>query len=106
MSEKKGKPVWEEGVTLKERPKVKKPRLYKVLLHNDDYTTMEFVVHVLISVFHKNETQATQIMLHVHTKGNGVCGVYTYDLAQTKVHQVTQLARQNEMPLKCTMEAA
>ena len=84
---------------------MKKPRLYKVLLHNDDYTTMEFVIHVLIEVFRKSETEATQIMLHVHTKGSGVCGVYTYDLAQTKVHQVTQLSRQNEMPLKCTMEA-
>ena len=105
MTDKKDKPVWEEGVAIKERQKVKKPRLYKVLLHNDDYTTMEFVIRVLIEVFRKSETEATQIMLHVHTKGSGVCGVYTYDLAQTKVHQVTQLSRQNEMPLKCTMEA-
>ena len=105
MTDKKQKPVWEEGIALQERPKTKTPKRYKVLLHNDDYTTMEFVVQILVQVFRKNETEATQIMLHVHTKGSGVCGVYTYDLAQTKVHQVTQLARQNEMPLKCTMEA-
>jgi ATP-dependent Clp protease adaptor protein ClpS len=105
MTDKKDKPVWEEGVAIKERQQVKKPRRFKVLLHNDDYTTMEFVIRVLVEVFRKSETEATQIMLHVHTKGSGVCGVYTYDLAQTKVHQVTQLSRRNEMPLKCTMEA-
>ena len=104
MSERE-KPVWEEGTDVKERPKVKTPKRYKVLLHNDDYTTMEFVVHILVDVFRKSETEATQIMLHVHTKGSGVCGVYTYDLAQTKVHQVTNIARKNQMPLKCTMEA-
>ena len=105
MTDKKDKPVWEEGVALQERSTVKTPRRYKVLLHNDDYTTMEFVIQILVQVFRKSETEATQIMLHVHTKGSGVCGVYTYDLAQTKVHQVTQLARKSEMPLKCTMEA-
>ena len=104
MSEKQ-KPVWEEGTAVQERPKVKTPKRYKVLLHNDDYTTMEFVVHILVDVFRKSETEATQIMLHVHTKGSGVCGVYTYDLAQTKVQQVTTIARKNQMPLKCTMEA-
>ena len=105
MTDKKEKPIWEEGIALQERSTVKTPRRYKVLLHNDDYTTMEFVVQILVQVFRKSETEATQIMLHVHTKGSGVCGVYTYDLAQTKVHQVTQLARKSEMPLKCTMEA-
>ena len=105
MTDKKDKPVWEEGVALQERSTVKTPKRYKVLLHNDDYTTMEFVIQILVQVFRKSETEATQIMLHVHTKGSGVCGVYTYDLAQTKVHQVTQLARKSEMPLKCTMEA-
>ena len=105
MTDKKDKPVWGEGVALQERSTVKTPRRYKVLLHNDDYTTMEFVIQILVQVFRKSETEATQIMLHVHTKGSGVCGVYTYDLAQTKVHQVTQLARKSEMPLKCTMEA-
>ena len=105
MTDKKQKPVWEEGVALQERSTVKTPRRYKVLLHNDDYTTMEFVIQILVQVFRKSETEATQIMLHVHTKGSGVCGVYTYDLAQTKVHQVMQLAKKSEMPLKCTMEA-
>lgn len=105
MTDKPEKPIWEEGVAVRERPTVKTPRRYKVLLHNDDYSSMEFVIRVLIEIFRKTETEATQIMLHVHTKGSGICGVYSYDLAQTKVHQVVQLARQNEMPLKCTMEA-
>ena len=76
-----------------------------MLLHNDDYTTMEFVVQVLVDIFRKNHTQATQIMLNVHTNGIGICGVYTFDLAQTKVQQVSKSAQENEMPLKCTMEA-
>ncbi len=106
MTDKQDKPVWEEGVAVKERSTTKTPKNYKVLLHNDDFTTMEFVVHILVDIFHKSEAQATQIMLHVHTKGVGVCGVYTYDLAQTKVHQVTRLAQESQMPLRCTMEAA
>jgi ATP-dependent Clp protease adaptor protein ClpS len=94
-----------EAVTETEK-KLKKPPLYKVLLHNDDYTTKEFVVQVLQYVFHKEPTEAVQIMLHVHRKGIGVAGVYSYEIAETKVALVESLARQNEYPLKCTMEEA
>jgi ATP-dependent Clp protease adaptor protein ClpS len=94
-----------EAVTETEK-KLKKPPLYKVLLHNDDYTTKEFVVQVLQYVFHKEQTEAVQIMLHVHRKGIGVAGVYSYEIAETKVAVVESLARQNEYPLKCTMEEA
>ncbi|MEL6373062.1 MAG: ATP-dependent Clp protease adapter ClpS [Pseudomonadota bacterium] len=88
----------------KTRPKTKKPSLYKVLLLNDDYTPMEFVVHVLEHFFNKSREEATRIMLHVHHKGVGVCGVYTYEIAETKVAQVMDFARQNQHPLQCTME--
>ena len=86
--------------------KLKKPPLYKVLLHNDDYTTKEFVVQILQYVFHKEQTEAIHIMLHVHQNGIGVAGVYTYEVAETKVAMVDELARQHEYPLKCTMEEA
>lgn len=86
------------------RPKVDKPRLWRVLLHNDNYTTMEFVVMVLISVFHKPEGEATRIMLDVHQKGVGRVGVYTREVAETKVARVQELAQQAEFPLLCTME--
>ena len=92
------------GVATKTRTKTKKPRLYKVLLLNDDYTPMEFVVFVLSVVFGKNTQEATTIMLHVHQKGVGLCGVYTHEIAETKVTQVMELARENEHPLQCTME--
>ena len=93
---------------LKERSelKTKKPRMYRVVLHNDDYTTREFVVEVLVKIFHKPVMQATQIMLDVHQKGRGTVGTYTYDVAQTKVATVHKLARENEFPLKCTIEEA
>jgi len=84
--------------------KLKKPSLYKVLLHNDDYTTKEFVVQLLEYVFHKDPTEAIHIMLHVHQNGIGVAGVYTHEVAETKVALVESLARQHEYPLKCTME--
>jgi len=86
--------------------KLKKPPLYKVLLHNDDYTTKEFVVQLLEYVFHKGNAEAVHIMLHVHQNGIGVAGVYTYEVAETKVALVDSLARQHEYPLKCTMEEA
>ena len=86
------------------RPKTKKPSLYKVLLLNDDYTPMEFVVYVLESFFNKSQEEATRVMLHVHQKGVGVCGVYTFEVAETKVAQVMNFSRQNEHPLQCTME--
>ena len=92
------------GLVTKTRPKTKKPSLYKVLLLNDDYTPMEFVVHVLERFFHKNRDEATKIMFHVHQKGVGVCGVFTYEVAETKVAQVMDLARQNQHPLQCRME--
>lgn len=94
----------ETGLALKTRPKAKKPALYKVLLLNDDYTPMEFVVHILESVFSKTRQEATDIMLHVHRRGVGICGVFTYEVAETKVAQVMDFARANEQPLQCTME--
>jgi ATP-dependent Clp protease adaptor protein ClpS len=86
--------------------KLARPRRWKVLLHNDDYTTMEFVVWVLQAVFHHDETTATQIMLHVHKTGTGVAGVYTREVAETRVSQVEALAREHEFPLRCSMEEA
>jgi ATP-dependent Clp protease adaptor protein ClpS len=86
------------------REEVKSPSLYKVFLLNDDYTTMDFVVQVLEEVFHKPPAEATQIMLHVHKKGVGLCGVYTRDIAETKVATVHELARTRDFPLKCVME--
>ena len=85
--------------------KLKPPQSYKVLLHNDNYTTMEFVVFVLEKVFNKNLTEATQIMMHVHNNGIGVCGTYTYEVAEMKVESVHGLAEQYEFPLQATMEA-
>lgn len=84
--------------------KVKRPRLYQVLLHNDDYTTMEFVVMVLMRVFHHSEPDAVQIMLHVHQNGVGVAGVYSYEIAEAKANKVKRLAREHEYPLRCTVE--
>ena len=92
------------GVTTRTREKTKKPDLYKVLLLNDDYTPMEFVVQILQEVFHRDKETATRIMLHVHQKGVGICGVYTYEVADTKVSQVIDIARQSQHPLQCTME--
>ena len=92
------------GLATKTRAKTKKPSLYKVLLLNDDYTPMEFVVHVLEKYFAKGREEATRIMLHVHHKGVGVCGVYPYEVAETKVTQVMDFSRQNGHPLQCTME--
>lgn len=94
-----------EGQTaLKTRQKTKKPRLYKVVIHNDDYTTQEFVVAVLVQFFHKAREEATQLMLFVHTKGRAVVGAYPYDIAESKVEKVTRVARENGHPLLLTME--
>ena len=92
------------GVIVRTRPKTKRPSLYKVLMLNDDYTPMEFVVHVLEKFFGKRREEATQIMLHVHRRGVGVCGVYTYEVAETKVTQVIDYARKHQHPLQCTLE--
>jgi ATP-dependent Clp protease adaptor protein ClpS len=107
MSDERWDDDGEEGdssVGLQTRTKTKKPSLYRVLILNDDYTPMEFVVFVLERIFNKSREDATHIMLHVHQHGVGVCGVYTYEVAETKVAQVMDLARRNEHPLQCTME--
>jgi len=91
-------------VVEKSRPEVKEPKQYKVILLNDDYTPMDFVIEVLRIFFALTEESATRVMLSVHTKGKGVCGIYTRDIAETKVAQVNQFARENEHPLLCTME--
>ena len=92
------------GVIVETRTKTKKPSMYKVLMLNDDYTPMEFVVHVLERFFSMNTEQATQIMLHVHQRGVGICGIFSYEIAETKVTQVMDFARENQHPLQCTLE--
>lgn len=92
------------GIALKTRSKTKKPSMYKVLMLNDDYTPMEFVIYILERTFNKSHDEAMKIMLHVHQKGVGLCGVFTYEVAETKAAQVMDLARKNEHPLQCTVE--
>ena len=92
------------GLATRTRPKTQKPSLYKVLLLNDDYTPMEFVIHVLKAFFQMDTDQATRVMLHVHQKGVGVCGIFTYEVAETKVTQVMDFAQKNQHPLQCTLE--
>ncbi len=105
MSERKRQ--HDDGTVLQEaKPKLKRPPLYKVVLLNDDFTPMEFVVHVLEGFFAMTREKATQIMLHVHTRGKGVCGVFPHDIAETKVAQVNEFSRRNQHPLLCTMEEA
>lgn len=94
------------GVATRTRAKAKKPSMYKVLMLNDDYTPMEFVVMVLQRFFNMDIEAATRVMLHVHQQGVGVCGVFTYEVAETKVNQVMDAARQNQHPLQCTLEKA
>ena len=94
----------DHGVAVKSRSKTKKPSMYKVLMLNDDYTPMEFVVHILEQYFSRSHEEATQIMLHVHQKGVSVCGVYTYEVAETKVNQTMELAQQHQHPLQCIIE--
>ncbi len=96
----------ETSTATKTKPKVKNPPMFKVILLNDDYTTMEFVVHVLQKFFQKSVEEATRIMLHVHHKGIGICGLYPHEIAETKVTLVNDYARKNEYPLQCTMEEA
>ncbi len=92
------------GVVTEEQQQVDKPPLYKVLLHNDDFTTMDFVVEILRTVFHKSAFEAVRVMLAVHRQGVGVAGVYTYEIAEAKVDKVATLARAKEFPLRCTLE--
>jgi len=107
MSERREQDIPSEGFDLaveEARPKIKEPPLYRVVLINDDFTPMEFVVDILESVFGMERTRATQVMLEVHTKGKGVCGVYNFEIAETKVAQVMTIAKQHQHPLLCTME--
>ena len=95
------------GLALEEtRPEIKLPPMYRVILLNDDYTPMDFVIEILRTFFSMSHDRATQVMLHVHTKGKGVCGVFTFEIAETKVALVNECSRQSEHPLKCTMEKA
>ena len=94
----------QSGVATVRKEKLQAPRKYKVLMHNDDYTTMEFVVLVLQKYFNKTSTEAQAIMLEVHTRGFGICGIYTYEVAESKVAKVTKYARENGHPLKCSTE--
>ncbi len=96
----------EGGLATITKPRVKEPTFYTVLIHNDDYTTMEFVVLVLKKFFYKSEQESTEITMMVHTQGKGVCGIFPKDVAQTKVAMVTEFSRKNGMPLKCTSEKA
>ena len=106
MSEKQVPGRYNDNLAVEEaKPKLKKPPMYKVVLINDDYTPMEFVVHILEAFFGMDREKATHIMLNVHTRGKGVCGIYPRDIAETKVAQVNDYSRQNEHPLLCTMEA-
>lgn len=108
MGDKRGpttdRPDGGQETVLDRKPKTKRPKMYRVLLHNDDYTSMEFVVWVLQSIFHKSAGEATHLMLTIHHKGMGVAGVFTRDLAETKVKQVADLAEEHGMPLRCTSE--
>jgi ATP-dependent Clp protease adaptor protein ClpS len=94
----------EESVLTENIIETKEPRLYKVLLHNDDYTSMEFVIAILETVFHKSANDATKIMLNVHNEGLGIAGIYTREICETKISVVHQLAKKNEFPLRCSME--
>tara|TARA_B100001250_G_scaffold329147_1_gene293768 strand:- start:144 stop:476 length:333 start_codon:yes stop_codon:yes gene_type:complete len=95
---------FERGILLENKPEVKKPSMYNVILINDDYTPMEFVIDILQIFFNKKKEEATQIMLHVHKKGIGVCGTYTYEVAESKCKAVINYAKKNEHPLQCTIE--
>ncbi len=104
MADKDRESKHEGGVVLEERVHTKKPPMYKVLMHNDDYTTREFVVMVLRDIYRKNESDSVQIMMHVHTNGIGIAGVYTHEVAETKINRTMALAESFEFPLRCTME--
>lgn len=96
----------ESNTAIDSKSKLQKPRMYKVLIHNDDYTTMDFVVHILETVFHKSEAEASQIMLNIHNHGIGDCGIFSFEIAETKVAAVHAIARQYEFPLRCSIEEA
>ncbi len=106
MSKQQDDQQQQRGLAIKsrERARASRPRMYKVLLHNDDYTPMDFVVRLLQTVFAKNESEATAVMLHIHNQGVGIAGIYTHEIAETKVAQVHMIARQHECPLMASME--
>ena len=105
MSHQQSDPDYDSGLAVEEeKPKLKPPRQFKVVLLNDDYTPMEFVVQVLMTFFSMDHAKATRVMLAVHTKGKGICGIYSYEIAETKVDQVNEYSRMNQHPLMCTME--
>ena len=106
MSDRERDGRFDDEIDQKNKENVKEPDMYKVVLHNDDYTTKDFVVEVITKIFHKPAIEATQIMLSVHTKGKGVVGFFTWDIAQTKAVQVHMMAKAREFPLKCTVEKA
>ncbi len=98
---------WDGGLAVEEeKPKLKPPKQYKVVVNNDDYTPMEFVVQVLMMYFSMDDAKATRVMMSVHTKGKGICGVFSHEIAETKVDQVNEYSRMNQHPLMCTMEEA
>jgi len=98
--------IFQEDAGVAQKPRLQEPKLYRVVLHNDHYTTMDFVVKVIVSVFHKPAAEATKIMLDVHKKGAGIVGVYTWDIASTRVSQVHEMARRSEFPLRASCEEA
>jgi ATP-dependent Clp protease adaptor protein ClpS len=94
------------GLQIKDETELREPKMFRIILHNDHFTTMEFVVEILVTIFHKSSQEAKRIMLDVHRRGSGHCGVYSLDIARTKVSQVHALARQHEFPLRCSVEEA
>lgn len=97
---------FESEIKLKAAEKLLEPKMYRILMHNDHYTTMDFVIEVIMQIFHKPAAEATKIMLDIHKKGMGVCGVYTYDIAVTKISEVHKMAKKRQFPLKCSYEEA
>ncbi len=97
---------FESEIKLKSAEKLLEPKMYRILMHNDHYTTMDFVIEVIMQIFHKPAAEATKIMLDIHKKGMGVCGVYTYDIAVTKISEVHKMAKKRQFPLKCSYEEA
>ena len=107
MAEKIGtEEEFQSSLGLKDKPETTEPNLYKVIMHNDNYTTMDFVIETLMKIFNKSAAEATKIMMDIHKKGKGICGIFTYDIAMTKVSQVHKMAKKSEFPLKCSYEEA
>jgi len=96
----------DSDLQIKEETEISEPKMYRVIIHNDHFTTMEFVIQILVKIFHKPAQEASQIMLDVHRSGSGLCGVFSLDIARTKVSQVHALARQHDFPLRCSLEEA